>query len=199
MDCIYEPKYLNIIVSLGLIRKMRNSANLIDDLCDKLKPYVKSVITETFPREEPTKYKIDTKELYDLLAEEAADEKIMELLIAGFYVASNPLDPSVSTELRTQVYTQEIAATWSETLRWAYKEQGKIGLRDCLLPDKLGRAERAWTFTINRMGFSQEQVEDLLKQFGREEITDKLDLSWGGYVKRVGNSYELRMRNKRKF
>lgn len=176
---------------------MRNNTNLIDDLCDKLKPYVKSAITETFPREELTKYKIDTKKLCDLLAEEAADEKT-KLLIAELYVAST-LDLSVSTELRTRVYTQEIAATWSETLRWAYKEQGKIGLRDCLLPDKLGRAERAWTFIISRMGFSQEQVEDLLKQFGQEEITDKLGLPWGGYVKRVGNSYELRMRNKRSF
>ncbi len=177
---------------------MRNSAKLFDDLCDKLKPYVKSAITETFPREELTRYEADTKKLCSLLAEEVADEKTKRLLIAGLYVAST-LDLGVSTELRTKVYTQEIAATWSETLRWAYKEQGKIGLRDCLLPDKLGRAERAWTFTINRMGFSQEQVEDLLKQFGQEEITDKLGLPWGGYVKRVGNSYELRMRNKRSF
>ncbi|MDP3697994.1 MAG: hypothetical protein Q8R47_00250 [Nanoarchaeota archaeon] len=94
--------------------------------------------------------------------------------------------------LRIKVSTELIVVSWSEALRWAYKEQGEVQLCDYLLPDNLGRGRESWNSNISRFDLSQELLEDLLKKFGQKEIIDNIELPWGGYVRRVEDNFELR-------
>ncbi len=128
----------------------------------------------------------DTPQLYDNLCGK------LKHYVSSTLGAPSKEESDSLYEMRTRVCTEIIASSLTDALYWAYKEQGEIQLRDCLLPDNLGRIERAWHKDMILTGLSQEQVEDLLRKFGEGEISDKLELPVGLYVKRVGEGYELR-------
>jgi len=90
--------------------------------------------------------------------------------------------------------TQAIIGGWSEVLRWGYENNNNqtLKLNDYLLPPITKEDKRYWDEVIQQSFFSEEQVEKILRKFGQEEISDRLDLPWDGYVKKVGDQYEVR-------
>ena len=85
-----------------------------DTLCDKFEPYVVSALRDAPP---PS---------------------------AALAILFRTLNPDVLKEKRIELATECIATSWSEALRWTFKEQGMIQLFDYLLPKNLGRAKAAW-------------------------------------------------------
>ncbi len=143
-----------------------------DNLCDKLEPYVVPIVDF-----------ISEKESKKCAAEEATDKTLEDEFL--------PPDPSALRIIRLKVGTELIATAWSETLRILYKERGEIELRDCLLPEELGSASSSWNSDLSRFGFNHEQVENILRNFGQQEITNSVELPWGGYVIRVADGFKL--------
>ena len=60
-----------------------------------------------------------------------------------------------------------------------------------LLPQNLGRAEKLWTNSISRIGFSEAQVGDILRQLGDDQKSSSIELPWGGYVSQIDGTYFL--------
>lgn len=143
-----------------------------DTLCDKLEPYVASII-DFISEEDSKKY----------AAEEATGKALEDEFL--------PPDPYTLRMVRLKVGTELIANAWSETLRLLYKERGEIQLRDCLLPEELGSASSPWNNELSRFGFNHEQVENILRNFGQQEVTTSVELPWGGYVIRVADGFKL--------
>ena len=166
-----------------------------DTLCDKLEPYVIPTLS-TISERELADYAIEEVQrkaaLKKLLKEEEPDKATRKALEDELLPIFDAPDPYTLNIVQIKVRTELIAVSWSEALRWAYKEQGGVQLRDYLLPENLGRAEAAWNSNLNRFGLSQEQIENLLRTFGQKEISESLELPWGGSVRRVGDNYELR-------
>lgn len=187
---------------------MSDAHSLFDSLCDKLTPYVRSAVAEC-PYEDlvthPKLVEMSAEQLEGIVKEEIdeeitegrldeEDKEIAKHLLYCLYNIFRTLPHLEVLDSHISICTDIIASDWSEVLRGAYKENNEqpVRLRDCLLPDNLRRYERAWHLDIDRTGLSQEQIEDMLRKFGQKEISDKLELPWGGYVKRVGAGYELR-------
>lgn len=153
-----------------------------DTLCDKLEPYVSSALKDVSVKES-TDYKVKIEQLGE------ATRKFLE---DNFPAMLDTPDPEYLKIVRIKVATELIATSWSEALRWVYKEQGEVQLRDYLLPDNLGSGRASWDLNLSLFGLNQAQIEDLLRNFGEKEIPDSIDLPWGGYVQRVVDGYELR-------
>ena len=150
-----------------------------DTLCDKLEPYVAPIVNRIT---EEKKY----------AAEEATDKTLEDEFLPPWpYDDFLPPDPRILRILRLKVGTELIASAWSETLRILYKERGEIELRDCLLPEELEGASSSWNSDLSRFGFNHEQVENILRNFGQQEITNSVELPWGGYVIRVADRFKL--------
>ena len=150
-----------------------------DTLCDKLEPYVAPIVNLIT---EEKKY----------AAEEATDKTLEDEFLPPWpYDDFLPPDPRILRILRLKVGTELIASAWSETLRILYKERGEIELRDCLLPEELEGASSSWNSDLSRFGFNHEQVENIIRNFGQQEITNSVELPWGGYVIRVADRFKL--------
>jgi hypothetical protein len=93
-------------------------------------------------------------------------------------------------EIRLETSLNIIASSWSEVLRWAYKDEEKVELSDCLMPKSVPkRARKAWDVNISRLCFSQDNVEDILRDYGRDK--DTIDLPFGARVIRECGKYFL--------
>ena len=110
-----------------------------DDLCDKLEPYVTQAISLSTEKELADLAAEDKKNkaaLNKLLEEEEPDEVTRKSLEYDLLFS---LDYTLNSEIlrivRVKVATEVLAVSWSESLRWMYKERGETKLRDCLLPE----------------------------------------------------------------
>lgn len=99
---------------------------------------------------------------------------------------------SLIERVRVDFYTQLIASSWSEVLRWTYKEKGETKLRECLLPEDLGSAHEVWVGNIFRTPAIESKIEGLLKNFGMCEIKDKFDLPYDISIVREADGYKLK-------
>ncbi len=164
----------------------------IDELCEKLEPHVRSAFG-SLPKEDTVKYYIDRNALEEEISREESDNGVVKLLTDGIIDAFRSADPERLMEARIRIGTELIASSWYEVLRWSAKgDDAAVILRDCLLPENLGEAERPWNVNTGRIGFSQEQVEGILREFGKEEIAHSLELPYGGHISRATSGYELR-------
>lgn len=191
---------------------------LYDSLCDKLLPYVRSAydsLSNCDPQNEyvksivdPVLYVIEDRNALEAgLSKEEPDKEMVKFLADALMDLFK--EPSDSKELdsrlkalkegRIRLNTEIIAASLSQTLEWTLEDNDKdvIQLRDCLLPNEIPEEIKAWWsddggIGIDRTGLLKEQVESLLRNFGREEIAYCLELPWDGYISRATNGYELR-------
>lgn len=174
---------------------MKDSSKVFDELCKKLEPHVRSAMIDV-PMErdeipEVSDINIDTEELYNFMLDEAPepDPKERENLRKELCEALGPsfnlhIERSDVEEEWLKLCVDILATTWSETLNLTSKGQNTLRLRDCLLPENLGRAERAWNVNTNRLGLTQEQIENLLRNFAKAELEKGIQLPWGGFVTR---------------
>ena len=166
-----------------------------DNLCDKLEPYVAITVPLLSEKELAdfiAKSAQDKAALKEVLEEEEPDETMRKSLEGELSSLFDAPEPYALRTTQIKVATELIATSWSEALRWVYKEQGEVQLRDYLLPDNLGSGRASWDLNLSLFGLNQAQIEDLLRNFGEKEIPDSIDLPWGGYVQRVVDGYELR-------
>ncbi len=181
---------------------------LYDSLCDKLIPYVRSA-SDSLPKYEPMKFEGSTpkersyKDTIKLLCDKDTIEFLVMLLAINIkhvfsgdaFIKKAPVEPERLNDELIRIRTELIAASLSQTLEF-YAEDNEddvFRLKDCLLPNEIpGDCKDGWRGDIEQTGFSQEQVENLLRDFGREEIAYCLELPWGGYISRATNGYELR-------
>lgn len=152
-----------------------------DTLCDKLERYVAPFVD--FISEEEEKELKERRKRRREAAEEATGKTLEDEFL--------PPDPCTLRMIRLKAGTECIASSWSETLRLLYKERGEIQLRDCLLPEELGGASSPWNNELSRFGFNHEQVENILRNFGQQEVKNSVELPWGGYVIRVADGFKL--------
>lgn len=98
-------------------------------------------------------------------------------------------------EITVERKCQTICSMLSECLRWAYENNNyqTVQLNNSLIPSLEPEDKHYWDCSVKTCGFSNEQIETILKEFGEKEITkDKpLNLIWGGYIKREDNGYIL--------
>ena len=165
--------------------------NAYNTLCDKFEPYVTSALKD----ESMTEF-IDKIQKEQLIEIEQLNEKTRKYIEKNCPIILPKILSTDELESLRMVWImiaiELIPISWSEALRWTYKKQGEVQLQNYLLPENLGSAEEAWNSNLSRFSLKQEQIKDLLRTFGQKEITDSIELPWGGYVQRVGDNYKLR-------
>lgn len=132
---------------------MEKKKELYDGLCDRLRPYITSALDEL-----PAEMRAENNDIFSTGAPEALRE--LEITIA----------------------TQIVTSSLIDVLYWASKECDSVTLRDCLLPEDLGEMKEAWEKDLGLTGFSTARVEELLRTFGQEQISDCLEVPVAGYI-----------------
>lgn len=171
--------------------KIKNSSELYDDLCNRLEPYVSEALESlSYKRSEVEVLTKNQKKSLFKEAKTTKDKKFIEELSKLSKVIP---DENILKNVRLNIATQVIASSWSETLRYVSKSYEKVKLRDCLLPDNLGKSQHALDTNMKQIGFSQNNIEDLLRNFGQKELNNGLSLPWGGYLVKIQDIFELYM------
>ncbi|MFH0752027.1 MAG: hypothetical protein V1914_00330 [archaeon] len=172
---------------------MEDFSDQLDSLCRRIEPYVRSAL-EGKPME-PQVDIIDEsalKEIEEEISSVEPDKGIMKILMDDIRDSFSSPSPEGLEKTRVRLETEMFTACWYETLRWSAKGKEVVKLRDCLLPEDLGRHKRAWDPTMIQLDFSQKEAEGILRKFGEEEIAYCLELPGGSYISRATGGYELR-------
>ena len=154
--------------------------------------YIASYVASTLDSMEQVEPQVDLPKfsLEKVFEEEGIGDIPLKLIGALNDLRTAP-DQETLYNVQLRFATETIVSSWSETLRWAYKEQGRVELNASLLPQNLGRAEKLWTNSISRIGFSEAQVGDILRQLGDDQKSSSIELPWGGYVSQIDGTYFL--------
>lgn len=160
---------------------MSSTAGILNELCEKLSPLIKKLLI-TITTDEDVKEALESqKEFYQFLIDSEPDPILQRALRKHLAIMPPPSKESI-IQTRRKIATASIIVSWSEVLRWAAKGHEKVRLRDCLLPENLGRAKHAWDMDTGRLGLTQEQIENLLRDFAKAELEKGIQLTWGGFV-----------------
>lgn len=160
---------------------MSYTPGVLNELCKKLSPLIQKLLITTVTDEDVKKALETQKELHQFLIDSEPDPVLRRALRKHLAKMLPPNKESI-IQARRKIATELIVTSWTEVLRWAAKGHENVRLRDCLLPENLGRAKRAWVMNTSCLGLTQEQIENLLRDFAKAELEKGIRLPWGGFV-----------------